>query len=180
MRSINTGYLCLLVRLYSATRRCSNRGGQMLNTLRTALKELFDLDDKTASDDPQAIYSLASAALMVEVIAADYERQPQEREALLGVLRRNFGLDATAADALLARGEQAHQQSTDYFRFTSQINRHCTPEQKVALIEGLWQVAFADGELHHYEEHVIRRIADLIHVPHMAFIAAKHRAEGSA
>ena len=46
-----------------------------------------------------------------------------------------------------------------------------------ALIENLWRIAFADGELHHYEEHVIRRIAGLIHVSHMDFIAAKLRAE---
>lgn len=152
----------------------------MLNRIKSALNELFDLDAKALPEDPQKIHSLAAAALMVEVIAADYDRHPEEQEALLGVLRRNFGLDEEAADALLARGEKAHRQSTDYFRFTSQINQHCTPEQKVELIEGLWQVAFADGELHHYEEHVIRRIADLIHVPHMEFIAAKHRAEGTA
>jgi uncharacterized tellurite resistance protein B-like protein len=50
----------------------------------------------------------------------------------------------------------------------------------VALIENLWRIAFADGELHHYEEHVIRRIADLIHVSHMDFIAAKLRVEASS
>lgn len=152
----------------------------MLDRIKKALEELFDLDASAEEKDSETVYSLASAALMVEVIAADYDRHPEEQEALLRVLKRNFGLDEQAADALLARGEKAHRQSTDYFRFTSQINQHCTPEQKVALIEGLWQVAFADGELHQYEEHVIRRIADLIHVPHMEFIAAKHRAEGTA
>ncbi|MBV2123299.1 MAG: TerB family tellurite resistance protein, partial [Candidatus Thiodiazotropha sp. (ex Ctena orbiculata)] len=48
-------------------------------------------------------------------------------------------------------------------------------EQKIQIIESLWQVAFADRQLHHYEEHVIRRLADLIHVSHGDFISAKHR-----
>jgi uncharacterized tellurite resistance protein B-like protein len=117
---------------------------------------------------------------MVEVIACDYEDRPQERETLLAIVQRSFGLDAADAAQLLQQAEEAHQKSTDYFRFTSRLNEICTPREKVALIENLWRIAFADGELHHYEEHVIRRIADLIHVSHMDFIAAKLRVEASS
>jgi uncharacterized tellurite resistance protein B-like protein len=151
----------------------------MLNRLRVALTEVFQLGDENAGVMPQDAVSLASAALMVEVIASDYEHRPQERATLLAIVQRSFDLDAVEADALVQRAQEAHQQATDYFRFTSQLNEICTPREKVALIENLWHIAFADGELHHYEEHVIRRIAGLIHVPHRAFIAAKHRAETS-
>jgi len=150
----------------------------MLNKFKMVLDELFD-NRVPVAEEPQVLFQLASAALMVEVIAADYERKPQERTALLATVRRGFGLDAEAAEALLARAEAAHRDATDYFRFTSQINQVCTPEEKVRLIEGLWRVAFADGELQDVELHVIRRIADLIHVPHMDFIAARDRAESS-
>lgn len=149
----------------------------MLNRIKAALEEIFDVDPVAGSDESQETIELTAAALMVEVIAADYQRKPEEREALLAVVRDSFGLTAVEAEDLLAKAEETHQQSTDYFRFTSQINQVCSPDEKVRLIESLWRVAFADGELHHVEEHVIRRIADLIHVPHMDFIAAKHRVQ---
>ena len=68
--------------------------------------------------------------------------------------------------------------STDYFQFTSLINGAYSPEQKIRLIELLWRIAYANESLHRYEEHLVRKVADLLHVPHSAFIAAKHRAAG--
>ncbi|RTE65053.1 TerB family tellurite resistance protein [Amphritea opalescens] len=137
------------------------------------------LPETDAEENPQALLSLASAALMVEVLISDYERKPEENETLLDVLKKTFSLNQVTAQALLTRAEKAQHNATDYFRFTSQINDLCTPEEKITLIENLWRVAYADGELHHYEEHVIRRIADLIYVSHKDFITAKLRvAEG--
>ncbi|MEJ2426718.1 MAG: TerB family tellurite resistance protein, partial [Candidatus Thiodiazotropha sp.] len=74
-------------------------------------------------------------------------------------------------------GEREHAASTDYFQFTSLINKHYSAEQKVWLIEALWRVAFADQKLHQYEEHVIRRLSELLYVPHSDFIAAKLRVQ---
>lgn len=150
----------------------------MLTRLKEFLDDLFALDTQ-AEENPQTLLMLASAVLMVEVLASDYERKPEERHALLSAMQRSFGLGESEAEALLKQAEEAHKHSTDYFRSTSRINKICSPEEKVALVENLWRVAYADGELHHYEEHVIRRIADLIHVPHIEFIAAKHRAAGT-
>ncbi len=149
----------------------------MFSKIKAALQDLFETDSAAGVEDSQEAYALTAAALMVEVIAADYERKPEERAALLRVVRDSFGLDPAAAEALLTKAEKTHQQSTDYFRFTSQINRVCSQDEKVRLIENLWRVAYADGELQDVEDHVIRRIADLIHVPHMEFIAAKHRVQ---
>ncbi len=151
----------------------------MWDKLKTMVGGLLAPDTGRAPN-PEQLVELAGAALMVEVIAADYQQQPAERQALLAAVERQFGLDATQAQQLLERAQLAHGRATDYFRFTSDINDHCTPEQKVLLIEGLWRVAYADGELHPYEEHVIRRVADLIHLTHFDFIAAKHRVEAGA
>ncbi|MBN1007993.1 TerB family tellurite resistance protein [Amphritea pacifica] len=137
--------------------------------------ETFLPPESDAPSDPQAIISLASAALMVEVLLSDYERKPEEQKTLLEVLKTSFSLDQITADELLKQAEKAQRDATDYFRFTSQINEICSPEEKISLIENLWRVAYADGELHHYEEHVIRRIADLIYVSHTDFITAKLR-----
>ncbi|MDO6563668.1 TerB family tellurite resistance protein [Amphritea sp. 1_MG-2023] len=133
------------------------------------------LPETDADENPQALLSLASAALMVEVLISDYERKPEENDTLIDVLKNTFSLNQATAQALLTQAEKAQHDATDYFRFTSQINELCKPDEKVTLIENLWRVAYADGELHHYEEHVIRRIADLIHVSHRDFINAKLR-----
>lgn len=137
--------------------------------------ETFLPPESDSPSDPQRVISLASAALMVEVLLSDYERKPEEKEILLEVLKESFSLDPSTTYELLKQAEEAQRDATDYFRFTSQINEICTPEEKISLIENLWRVAYADGELHHYEEHVIRRIADLIHVSHTDFITAKLR-----
>lgn len=143
----------------------------------TKLKSFLEtfLPDNATGDNPQTLLSLASAALMVEVLISDYERKPEEDETLLSVLKKSFSLDQATALALFERAEKAQHEATDYFRFTSQINDLCSPNEKTTLIENLWRVAYADGELHHYEEHVIRRIADLIYVSHTDFITAKLR-----
>lgn len=150
----------------------------MMTKLKSFL-ETFLLDD-TAGENPQTLLSLASAALMIEVLLSDYERKPEEDETLLKLLEKSFSLDQATAQALFKRAKKAQHEATDYFRFTSQINDLCSPDEKVSLIENLWRVAYADGELHHYEEHVIRRIADLIYVSHTDFITAKLRVIESA
>lgn len=144
----------------------------------TKLKLLLDTflpSENNFPSDPQKVISLASAALMVEVLLSDYERKPEEKNTLLDVLKKSFALNQVTADELLKQARKAQRDATDYFRFTSQINEICTPQEKISLIENLWRVAYADGELHHYEEHVIRRIADLIYVSHTDFITAKLR-----
>ena len=63
----------------------------------------------------------------------------------------------------------------DIYQFTSKIDATFSPERKVGLIEELWRAAYSDSVLHEYEEHLIRRVADLLHLSHSQFIAAKLR-----
>lgn len=118
---------------------------------------------------------LAVAALLVEVADADYQQQPEERQVLLDTIRDRFDLGVDEAASLIDMAEAEHANATDYFQFTRLINDQYSAEQKIAVIEALWSVAFADQQLHHYEEHVIRRLSELLHVPHHEFISAKHR-----
>jgi uncharacterized tellurite resistance protein B-like protein len=118
---------------------------------------------------------MAVAALLVEVAESDYHHTAPERAVLLQVIHNHFGLDAKRAIALVKLAEAEHADATDYFQFTNLINRHYNPQQKIQVIEELWRVAYADKKLDKIEEHVIRRLADLIHVSHKDFIAAKHR-----
>lgn len=129
--------------------------------------------------DPQHALRLAVAVLLFEVAESDYRQHPDEKAALVSAVQEHFHLSPGEARELLQLAAAEHADSTDYFQFTRLINQHYSPPQKVALIEALWRVAFADQKLHRYEEHVIRRLADLLYVPHADFIAAKHRVENS-
>jgi len=120
---------------------------------------------------------LAAAALLVEVIQSDDRVSEQESETLLDSIAKQFDLAPEEAKRLLALAREETKSATDLHQFTSLINRQFSPQQKVALVEDLWRAAYADQTLHKYEEHLIRRIADLIHLSHAALIAAKHRAQ---
>ncbi len=122
--------------------------------------------------------NLAVAALLVEVLRADYDVAPAERQQVMASVSTLLGLGTEETQALVEEAERHIDQSHDLYQFTSQINRTYSEGEKVRLLEALWRVADADATVHKYEEHLIRRVADLLHVPHSGFIAAKLRATG--
>lgn len=144
------------------------------------LKHFFDTNFSPASSETsdEAIehaIQLALAALMIEVAESDYRDVPEEREVLLNIVKNSFDLSPDEAQNIIDLAKKEHADSTDYFQFTRLINDNYSASQKIKMIENLWRVAFADKQLDKYEEHVIRRIADLIHVSHSDFMATKLR-----
>lgn len=132
------------------------------------------LTGATAADaDPQRQLQLAATALLIEVAQADHSSDERELQAVRQAARATFDLDESALDELLAEAHVSHDDATSLYEFTSLINEHFSPAQKFALVRCLWQVAHADGHLDRYEDHRIRRIAELIYVPHSEFIQAK-------
>ena len=120
---------------------------------------------------------LAAAVLLFQVAAADHRLEAAELARLRQVLQRDWGLDEAVLDELVAAARHEAETAVSLHGQLDRLNR-LGPEAKYRMIVGLWQVAFADGEIHHYEEHLIRRLADLLHVPHREFIRAKHAALG--
>ena len=151
--------------------------------LRT-LKDLFDsLTPEPASPSPATRehgLQLAAAVLLVEVMRSDAQIGEAERSAVLSALRQRFALAQDELDRLMELAEQTARDAHDFHSFTSKINDGFDFPQKVRMIEYLWQVAYADGHLSAHENHVIRKIADLLHVPHGAYISAKMRAKQAA
>jgi uncharacterized tellurite resistance protein B-like protein len=123
--------------------------------------------------------NLAVAALLVEVLRADYAVAGDERRQVVASMRGILGLDPVQSEELLAEAEQRVDRAHDLHQFTAEINRGLGHEEKLQLVEQLWRVAAADSIVHKYEEHIIRRICGLLHVSHREFIAAKLRAAGS-
>lgn len=150
----------------------------MLAKLKQIFTDPLSLQTAEMQNDDTQSRALAAVALMVEIIAVDDEQHDEEKRMLRVLLQRQFDVRADEAETLIAQAEHAHQSSTDFYRFTSEINRQFSAEEKIELIESLWQLAWADEELHALEQHVIRRLANLLHVSHKDFIAAKLRVIG--
>lgn len=117
----------------------------------------------------------ATAALMIELAKADFEQDDIERQLIIAMLRDTFDIDGDHLEALMAAADTASAEASDLFQFTSLINDHYDNVQKIALLESLWRVAFADGRLDKYEEQFIRRIAGLINLPPSEFTKTKLR-----
>ena len=146
------------------------------------LKQLFSASlgqnaERVLADHEQA-KKLAAVALMIEIIAVDEQQYEQEKSLLRQILTQQFDVTAQAAENLIQQAETAHADATDFYRFTSEINHYFDADEKIDLIEVLWQLAWADTHIHELEQHVIRRLANLLHVSHKDFIAAKLRVVG--
>jgi uncharacterized tellurite resistance protein B-like protein len=116
---------------------------------------------------------LAVAALLIEVAIADHQFSETELSNLGVILERKFSLsrDELAGLINLAKNETNH--ATSLHQFTQLINQYCTTEEKFRLMKAMWEMAYADGDLNKYEDYIIRKVADLIYVPHTEFIRAK-------
>lgn len=144
----------------------------MLNQIKLFFEQHLALSstEQTAEEGLQ----LASVALFMEMMAMDNVCKESERDLILSMVQKSFSLTKEQAETLIASAEKKRQQATDYFEFTSLINKQCSLEQKIQFIESLWRIAYADDELDSQEEYLVRKIARLLHVPHINFIMTKN------
>lgn len=145
----------------------------------TKLQKFFDqyLGEDAKKEAPlEHRLQLASAALMVEMLHVDDQVTAAEEDKLQHILKQRFELSDTEIEALIDLAHNEKHEATDYYAFTSLLNEHYTQQQKIKLVEDLWQLAYADHRLDKYEEHLLRRLAELLHVPHQDFIRTKHKA----
>ena len=148
------------------------------------LKDLFDSfmtpaagrSSRQREHEPR----LAAAVLLVEVMRADPDVDAAERDAVLAALRRKFDLADDELAQLVELAQAQGQAIYDYHRFTSSLNQHFSQPQKIALVEAMWEVAYADAHLAADERHLISKIASLLHVTHGEYIGAKMRAKEAA
>ncbi|MGC3872899.1 TerB family tellurite resistance protein [Halomonas sp. GXIMD04776] len=120
---------------------------------------------------------LATAALFCEIVRADYQHDPREMGLLRTVLQKRFNLDDAAVDELMQLADEEAEQAVDHFQFVRLVNDHYDYDDKVALVELMWRLAYADDDLAAYEEHRIRKLADLLFVRHSDFIRTKLRVQ---
>lgn len=123
--------------------------------------------------DEQHIMHLASAALLLEVSLADFNIQDEELESIANSLTQRFNFSNDEAETLIEMAKSEHDKHVSIHPFVKVINDGCSADEKKLLLEDLWRVAYADDKLDKYEEYQLRKIADLLYIPHSAFIQTK-------
>lgn len=151
----------------------------MFNPLKSLLTSFFMPDEPSGPSRAQRL-QLATAVLMVEVMRSDAKVSQLERDQTLATLRQRFALNEDALTQLMAQAEQTAKSANDYFHFTSAMNDDFTQAEKIQVVEYMWQVAYADGTLDANENHLISKVAGLLHVTHGEYIGAKMRAKEAA
>jgi len=119
---------------------------------------------------------LATAVLMIEIMHADSGASAQEQQLVAELLQRRFDLDAGELTLLLELAQQAQRDAHDLHSFTSKLHAAFELPEKRRIMEMFWQVAYADGQLGDHEHHLMRKLGDLLHIPHADFIGSKLKA----
>ena len=116
---------------------------------------------------------LAVAALLIEVAMADRIFDERELHKLNILLKQKFAISDAQINELIDLAKEESAEATSLHQFTQLVHQHCDDREKFELLVSMWELAYADAELDKYEEYVIRKVADLIYVPHSEFIRAK-------
>ena len=147
----------------------------MLNRLNDFLSSI--IAPAGAKGRPEHTLQLATAVLLIEVMRSDAESTDEEQATVLKILKERFGLADAEVAQLAELGHRTATAANDLHQFTSLINRELELPEKLRIVEYLWQVAYADRQISAHENHLMRRMADLLHIPHGDYIAAKMRAK---
>ena len=128
------------------------------------------------ADDPR----VAASALLYHVMNADGVRQDVEWERFKQVLSESYSISGAELDALAAAGERADNEAIDLYAFTSVLKRHLDAEARKAFIGLMWEIVYADGELHELEDNTVWRVAELIGVERQDRVEARRKAAAAA
>lgn len=148
----------------------------MLSTISSFFESHFGGQEGSKKTHTTDQLHLASAALMIELCKADQSIDDAETNALVQILKERFKLEENDLEELMQLAEQEAKEATSLYQFTSLMNENFEYPEKVKLIQNMWEVAYADGHIDRYEEHMIRKVADLLYLSHKDFIKSKHKA----
>jgi uncharacterized tellurite resistance protein B-like protein len=123
---------------------------------------MFKRDEPVPPEDK---IPAAAAALLIESAVLDGEFDAAERETIAALLGERFALPAAEVASLIEEGEVAVADSVELYSITRTLKDGLDPEERLELMEMLWQVVYADGVVHDYEANLVRRVAGLLHVP---------------
>ena len=144
----------------------------MFEKLKKLMTSAIEPDVSDAESDADAVPQ-AAAMLLLEVAWADHDIADDEFAAIRHALSELYQMDDARIEALIRQAHVDHESSTGVFPFTRTLNDALTRAEKCELLTHLWRLTCFEGDRHHYEEHVIRKITDLLYLNHRDFIVAK-------
>ena len=116
---------------------------------------------------------VATCALFLEMANIDGEFTDSERERILSILTGHFGLSEEHASELLVLAKKELEESIDLWQFTNMINENYTEEEKLRIIEMVWEIVYTDGTLNQHEDYLVHKLAKLLRLSHRQLIDAK-------
>lgn len=123
-------------------------------------------------DDPR----IAVAALMYHVMDADGVRQDVEWDRIKQLLAESYDISGRELDELVQAGEAADHEAIDLYAFTSVLMRHLDEQARIEFIRLMWDVVYADGELHELEDNTLWRVSELLGVDGRERVLARQQA----
>ncbi len=146
----------------------------MLDGLRQFISEVISPSHEPRDFDDHG-YRLAATALLVHVVSLDGEPSDAEKRKLHSLIESSFGLDRGTADKLIASAMLVEGEAVDLYHFTSVIMRSVDDAGRLRIVEMMWEVVYADGQVSEFEDNVVWRAADLLGVSSRDRIDLKHR-----
>ena len=136
-------------------------------------KKIFKTEESEKPTIDDNTSTKACIALLLETSMADEVLDESELMALKNTLQKDFQINEDEIDELIDLAKENVEDSTSLYEFTRDINDNLDAAERVKLIESMWKIAYADGNIDKYEEHIIRKVSNLIYVAHSDFIKAK-------
>jgi uncharacterized tellurite resistance protein B-like protein len=150
-------------------------GTLMLDGLRHFIADVISPGAHETRSFDDTGYRLAATALLIHVISLDGEPSRLEKRKLHGLIESHFGLDPGTADQLIASATLVEGEAVDLYHFTSVIMRSVDDEGRRRIVEMMWELVYADGQVSEFEDNVVWRAADLLGVSSRDRIDLKHR-----
>ena len=144
----------------------------MMNKIKDLITR-FSTKEEITEESSSNLLDNACAALLVEIAFADKDFDETEKTSLKQTLIETYAIDESDIEEIIKDAEETVSESTSLYGYTRVVNDEFEYEDKLSLLKNLWKVAYADGNLDKYEEHLIRKISDLIHISHTDYINLK-------
>ena len=149
----------------------------MINKIKELITKFGNKEEIEEESDFSQLNN-ACAALLVEIAFADKEFDETEKTSLKLTLMETYAIEEADIDEIIKDAENTVAESTSLYGYTRIVNDEFEYDDKLSLLKNLWKVAYADGNLDKYEEHLLRKISDLIHISHSDYINIKLEVRG--
>ena len=147
----------------------------MLDSLKRFFSPAAAGEPGASGSDPEHDVRIATCALFLEMARIDGKFTREEMETILSIMKEKYGLSGEHADALVADADKELEDSVDLWQFARLINENYSIDEKLEIIETLWQMVYVDGKMDEYEHYLMSKLKNLLRLSHDQLIGAKKK-----